>query len=188
MRATIETIEAGSLTVKDRNGDVLKLALTAGTVVTEVTPIAIDAIQSGSFIGTAALPGPDGRLVALEVLVFPEAARGSSEGHFPWDLQPQSTMTNATVTTLAKTAQGRELVLQYKGGEKTVLVPESVPIVTFKPARPQPVGRRLQGHRDSGAEGRHADCPARAGRAQRLCAADVGQPSSGTPPRFPIVP
>jgi hypothetical protein len=101
--------------------------------VNEVTPIEPTAIAPGSFIGTAALPGPDGSLSALEVLVFPEAARGTGEGHGPWDLQPGSTMTNATVAQVVATPQGRSMTLKYKDGEKTVVVPEGVPIVTFKP-------------------------------------------------------
>jgi hypothetical protein len=76
----------------------------------------------------------DGSLQAIEVLVFPEAARGAGEGHYPWDLQPGSMMTNATVGDMASTAQGRSLKLRYKGGEQTVLVPANVPVVTFKPA------------------------------------------------------
>ena len=66
----------------------------------EVLPIDPEAIQSGKFVGTAAMPGADGSLAALEVLVFPEAARGTGEGHSQWDLQPGSTMTNATVTAV----------------------------------------------------------------------------------------
>lgn len=134
LRATIEKIDATTMTVKERNGEVITLALPDSVAVTEVVPIAIEAIQPGAFVGAASLPDAAGKLVALEVLVFPEAARGSSEGHYPWDLQPQSMMTNATVADLARTAQGRTLSLKYKGGEQTVLVPETVPIVTFKPA------------------------------------------------------
>jgi hypothetical protein len=89
--------------------------------------------RAGSYIGTAAMPAADGTLNALEVLVFPEAARGTGEGHVAWDLQPGSTMTNATVVEVAAAPQGRTLKLRYKDGEKTVAVPDGVPIVTFKP-------------------------------------------------------
>jgi hypothetical protein len=75
----------------------------------------------------------DGKLRALEVLVFPEAARGAGEGHTAWDLQPGSTMTNATVSQVASAAEGRTLQLRYKDGEKTIEVPVGVPVVTFKP-------------------------------------------------------
>jgi hypothetical protein len=79
------------------------------------------------------MPQSDGTLRALEVLLFPEAARGTGEGHTAWDLQPGSMMTNATVAEVTGAAQGRVLRLRYKDGEKTVEVPAGVPVVTFKP-------------------------------------------------------
>jgi hypothetical protein len=110
------------------------LTLPEETGVAEVMPTDISSIQPGSFVGTAALPrAADGKLEALEVVVFPEAARGAGEGHFPWDLKPESSMTNATVADLARSANGRTLILRYKGGEKTVIVPNGVPIVTLGP-------------------------------------------------------
>jgi hypothetical protein len=133
LRGTVSSFDGQTLVLQERNGEVLRLALDAKLAVNEVLPIALSAIQPGSFIGTAAMAGSDGQLRALEVLVFPEAARGSGEGHYPWDLQPGSTMTNATVADLAASADGRTLRLRYKDGEKTVLVPDGVPIVTFQP-------------------------------------------------------
>jgi hypothetical protein len=133
VRATIEKIDLPRITVRERNGEVLTLTLADNLTINEVVPIEMSAIQPGSFIGTAALTKADGTLEALEVLVFPEAARGSGEGHYPWDLMPQSTMTNATVSGLSQLPKGRELTLRYKDGEKKVVVPEDVPIVTFKP-------------------------------------------------------
>jgi hypothetical protein len=80
------------------------------------------------------MPQADGSLVSLEVLVFPESMRGSGEGHYPWDLQPGSMMTNATVAEVGSAgAKGRRVTLRYKDGEKSIVVPEDVPIVTFEP-------------------------------------------------------
>lgn len=134
LRGSVESFDGTTLVVKERSGEVIRLALDEKFSVTEVLPIELGAIQAGSFVGTAAMPAADGTLRALEVLVFPEAARGSGEGHYPWDLQPGSTMTNATVADLAATPQGRTLKLRYKDGEKTVLVGADAPVVTFKPA------------------------------------------------------
>jgi hypothetical protein len=133
LRATIEKVEPGSITVKERSGEVVTLQLPANLVMTEVLPIDISEIKVGSFIGSAAMPQSDGTLKALEVLVFPENMRGTGEGHRPFDLQPQSTMTNATVDQLVATSDGRTLKLKYKDGEKTLTVPAGAPIVTFKP-------------------------------------------------------
>ena len=133
LRATIEKLDAGSMTVKERSGEIVTLLLADAMVVTEVYPIELGAIQQGAFIGTAAMPRPDGTLDALEVLVLPESARGNGEGHRPYDVQPGSTMTNATVADLLAVPQGRKLLLRYKDGEKTVLVSDTTPVVTFRP-------------------------------------------------------
>jgi len=133
LRATIEKIEGNSMTVKERSGEVITLVLADNLNVNEVFPIALAAIQPGSFIGTAAMPRADGTLDALEVLVLPEAARGNGEGHRPYDLQPGSTMTNATVADLVAAPTGRKLTLRYKDGEKTVNVTDTTPVVSFRP-------------------------------------------------------
>ncbi|SFQ00401.1 hypothetical protein SAMN05216567_110176 [Variovorax sp. OK605] len=137
IRGTIVRVDASTLVVQDRGGEVVSLARPAGMPVSEVYRIKLSDIKRGSFIGTAAMPQPDGTQKALEVVVFPEAARGTGEGHRPWDLMPDSTMTNATVADLASAPKsvrgGQQLRLTYKGGEKTVIVPPDVPVVTFRP-------------------------------------------------------
>ena len=133
LRATVVSYTAPNLVIKERSGKVMSLTMPDETGVVEVIPTDITSIQPGSFIGTAALTRPDGKLEALEVVVFPEAARGSGEGHYPWDLKPDSSMTNATVAELARSSNGRTLILRYKEGEKTVIVADGVPIVTFRP-------------------------------------------------------
>jgi hypothetical protein len=133
LRGTVKSFDGSTLVLAERSGETVALALADNFSVNEVVPIELAVIRAGSFIGTAALPAADGTLRALEVLVFPEAARGTGEGHSAWDLQPGSTMTNATVAELATTPQGRSLKLRYKDGEKTVVVPDNVPVVTFKP-------------------------------------------------------
>jgi hypothetical protein len=133
LRATVVSYAAPNLVIKERSGKFISLTVPDETGVVEVIPTDITSIQPGSFIGTAALPRADGKLESLEVVVFPEAARGTGEGHYPWDLKPESSMTNATVADLARSANGRTLILRYKDGEKTVIVPDGVPIVTFRP-------------------------------------------------------
>jgi hypothetical protein len=98
-----------------------------------VVASSVDAITQGSYVGAASMPQPDGTGRALEVLVFPESGRGSGEGHYPWDLQPGSMMTNATVAQVVSVDNARRLTLKYKDGEKTIVVPPGAPIVTFEP-------------------------------------------------------
>ena len=133
LRGTIQKYEAPLLTLRERSGEVITLTLADPLTFQEVLPIDLSAIQPGAFVGTAAVPRTDGTLESLEVVVFPETARGTGEGHYPWDLKPDSTMTNATVADLVGVPNGRRLTLRYKDGEKTVVVPDNVPVVTFKP-------------------------------------------------------
>ena len=91
-------------------------------------------IKPGTFIGTAAKTDAKGKLTAQEVVVFPEAVRGTGEGHYAWDLGPHSSMTNANVDAVVESTKGSDLHLSYKGGSNTVTVPPNVPIVTFIPA------------------------------------------------------
>ena len=69
-----------------------------------LVPAKLDDIKSGTFVGTAATPGPNGALVASEVHIFPEALRGTGEGHRPMPPMPGSTMTNATVAGVSSPA------------------------------------------------------------------------------------
>ena len=131
IRGVIDGIDATELRVVNSGGNKVTLKMTDATAVTVIAPIDIDAVKPGSFIGTAAVTQPDGTLKALEIQVFPEAMRGVGEGHRPWDLGSDSTMTNGTVGDL-KVANGRTLTLVYKGGEKIVHVPEHAPTITYE--------------------------------------------------------
>lgn len=136
IRGNIVSITPASMVVKARSGEVVDLLMADNMRVSEVYPIKLEDIKPGSYIGTAALPQADGTQKAIAVSVFPEAARGTAEGHGPFDLLPQSTMTNATVddvATMTNSATGRTLKLKYKGGEKTVIVPADAPVVTSRP-------------------------------------------------------
>ncbi len=133
LRGVVQSVAAQSITVKARSGEVIVLALSDKLVVNEVFPIALADIQPGSFIGTAGVPQADGSQRAIAVTVFPDSARGAGEGHRPFDLQPESTMTNATVAVVAASPAGRKLQLKYKDGEKTIVVPPDAPVVSFRP-------------------------------------------------------
>jgi hypothetical protein len=130
----VVALDGLSLQVKSRSGETLAIKLADNYVVTAVVKIDATAIKPGSFVGTASMPQPDGTLTSLEVLVLPESMRGTNEGHYPWDLRPGSMMTNATVVDVVSAGQGaRRMTLKYKDGEKSIVVPEDVPIVTFEP-------------------------------------------------------
>ena len=133
IRGEVVAIDGMKLQVRTRGGEAVDIALDDQYTVNAVVGIALGAITNGSYVGTATVPQDDGTLRALEVLVFPESGRGSGEGHYPWDLQPGSMMTNATVAEIVTAGNGRRMTLKYKDGEKVVVVPPTVPIVTFEP-------------------------------------------------------
>jgi hypothetical protein len=133
IRGDVVAIEGQKLQVRSRSGEMLSIDLADQYTVTSVVRIAPEAITPGSFVGTAAVPQPDGTERALEVLVFPESGRGSGEGHYAWDLQPGSMMTNATVAKVVDIDNARRMTLKYKDGENVVTIPPNIPIVTFEP-------------------------------------------------------
>jgi hypothetical protein len=134
VRGTIERVDEGGILVRSREGASLPIALAPDVGVSAVTRAELGAVGPGTYIGTAAMPQADGSLRAIEVLVFPEAMRGAGEGHGPWDLLPESTMTNATVADTVTGVDGRTLTLNYKGQSKRVVVPADAPVVTLVPA------------------------------------------------------
>ena len=133
IRGDVVALDGNTLQVKTRAGEALTVKLADNFGVSAIVKRDLAAVVPGAFIGTATMPRADGTLQALEVLVFPESARGSGEGHYPWDLQPGSMMTNATVFDVVTVDAARRMTLKYKDGEKLVVVPPDAPIVTFEP-------------------------------------------------------
>lgn len=131
IRGTITGVDGNVLSVKSRDGKDLKINLAENVGVATTKAITLKDLKPGDYVGTTAMKGADGRLVAVEVHTIPKVA---PEGHGPWDLQPGSTMTNAYVASTVQASGGEELTLQYKGGSQKILVPSGTPIVTNVPA------------------------------------------------------
>ena len=131
VRGTIEGVEGDTLAVKSRSGEDVKLHMSGDIRIVGITRIGLADIKVGSFIGTTTVPGPDGMPTAVEVHVFPEAMRGTGEGSRPYDLKPNSSMTNATVAESVVSNDGHTLLIKYKDGEKKVLVGPETPVVTY---------------------------------------------------------
>jgi hypothetical protein len=134
VRGAIETVDGDMLMVKSRGGEDVKLHMTTDVKIVGITKISLSDIKVGSFIGATTVPGPDGMPTAVEVHVFPENMRGTGEGSRPYDLKPNSTMTNATVSESVVGNDGHTLLVKYKDGEKKVLVTPETPVVTYVPA------------------------------------------------------
>ena len=133
VRGTIESVDGMAYAVKTRNGESVKVVLADKPLFVAMAKASMADIKPGMFVGSTAMPEPDGSLRAVEVHIFPEAMRGTGEGHRPWDLAPQATMTNANVETAVTGVGGQTLTVKYKGGEKTLKVTPETAVVTYAP-------------------------------------------------------
>ncbi len=134
VRGTIASLDGTKLVVHGKDGKDIAVTLGEKTGVVAVVKASIEDIKPGVFIGTATKDAEDSTLRSVEVVVFPEAMKGTAEGHYPWDLPGASKMTNATVTNNVKGVDGQTVTVTYKGGEKKIQIPADVPIVTLVPA------------------------------------------------------
>jgi outer membrane lipoprotein SlyB len=133
VRGTIDKVDGDTLMVKSRDGTELTIVLAPDAKAAAIVKASLADIKQGGYVGVTGMPQPDGSQKAVEVHIFPEALRGLGEGHRPWDLLPQSTMTNANVEQAVTAADGQTLTLKYKDGEKKVIVPTDAQIVAFAP-------------------------------------------------------
>jgi hypothetical protein len=136
IRGQVASLKGETLLVKSRDGRDVSLTLAPDFAVLGIVKAKLSDIKAGDFVGVAAIPGKDGRLHAQEVLLFPEAARGTGEGHYPWDLRGKGeSMTNATVAQVERVSSGKSrlLHLKHKDGTVEIVVGPKTPIVTFAP-------------------------------------------------------
>ena len=133
VRGTVEGMDGPVYLVKTRSGDTVKVAVTDKPLFVAMVKASMADIKPGMFVGSTAMPGPDGSLQAVEVHIFPEAMRGTGEGHRPYDPVPNSTMTNGTAGVTVASSDGSSMVVKYKDGEKKLLVTPETVVVTYAP-------------------------------------------------------
>jgi len=132
LRGTIERVDGSTLTLKPIEGASIKLSLSDKALIVAVVKASMADIKEGTFLGSAALPQPDGSQKALEVHIFPEQMRGTGEGHRPYAPVPNSTMTNGTAGATVAGVDGSTILIKYKDGEKRIVVTPNVPIVRYE--------------------------------------------------------
>jgi hypothetical protein len=145
VRATITSIDGRTLTVKARDGAEVKVNLLDNAAVNEIAKAALADVKTGAYVAVTGLPQPDGSQKALAVYIYPEAQRGLGEGHRPWDLVPNSTMTNATVDSQIAGKDGQTLTVKYKDGEQKVLMTPAteITVATKKSAADLKPGQKI---------------------------------------------
>ena len=134
IRGTLEQVDGNLLSVKARSGEVMKVKVPDNVVIIGIAKASMADVGKGKYIGTTTVGQRDGALVAEEVHIFPENMRGTGEGHRDWDLRPESKMTNANVADIKNMGDGRVMTVQYKGGEKQVLITPRTSVVSYEPA------------------------------------------------------
>ena len=132
LRGVIEKIDGRTVLAKSTKGEPLKLNLGDKVLVVAAVKASAADIKEGLFVGSGAMPQPDGSQKALEVHIFAESMRGTGEGHWPWDGAPNSTMTNGTVGAAVAGVDGPVITLKYRDGEKKIVVTPNVPIVRYE--------------------------------------------------------
>jgi hypothetical protein len=135
LRGTIERVapDRQSFDVKTRDGQERTLRLAAGAKVARVVAASLADVKPGVYVGVAAVPGEGDALKALEVHIFPESMRGVGDGFRPFDLAPGSTMTNGAVNVRVDAVDGPQIVVAYNGGQKSIVIDKSTPIVAIAP-------------------------------------------------------
>jgi hypothetical protein len=131
IRGTIERVEGPVYVVKNRDGAELKLTVTDNPLFVAIVKSTMADIKPGMFVGSTGMSQPDGSQKAIEVHIFPESMRGTGEGHYDWDLKPQTKMTNANVEQTVAGVDGPILSVKYKDGEKKLLVTPETAVVTY---------------------------------------------------------
>src|ERR1700744_1990004 len=131
IRGTIESVDGKTLSIKTREGTDVKVNMTDDITVIGIAKSSLSDIKPNSYIGVSGMPQSDGSQKALAIHIFPEAMRGAAEGFRPWDLRPNSTMTNATVAQSVTGVDGQVIDVKYKDGEKKVVVTPDTAIVAF---------------------------------------------------------
>lgn len=132
LRGVIEKVDGNTVTAKSDKGDELKINLADKMLVVAVVKASLADIKDGDFIGSGAMPQPDGSQKAIEVHIFAESMRGTGEGFRPWDGAPNSTMTNGTAGSAVTGVDGPVVTVKYKDGEKKIIVTPDVPIVRYE--------------------------------------------------------
>src|SRR3981081_267038 len=131
IRGTIESVEGPVYVVKNRDGAELKLTVPDNPLFVAISPSTMADIKPGMFVGSAGMMQADGTQKAIEVHIFPESMRGTGEGHYDWDLKPQSKMTNGNVEQTVGGVEGPVLSVKYKDGEKKLMVSPETVVVTY---------------------------------------------------------
>jgi hypothetical protein len=131
IRGTVEKLDGHTLTVKSRDGQSMTVTLADNVGVVYLVKKSMADVKSGDYLASTGIKGTDGKIHAIEVRIFPEALRGAGEGQYPWDLKPDTVMTNATAGQITKAPDGDVVTVTYKGSTSDYTIDPTTPIFTY---------------------------------------------------------
>ena len=131
IRGTVEKLDGQKLMIKSRDGAPVVVELAPNFAVSALVKKSLADVKEGDYVASAGVKGTDGKIHAVEVRIFPEALRGAGEGQYPWDLSPDSVMTNATVSGTAAASDGKVLKVTYKGTTSEYEVGPECPVFGY---------------------------------------------------------
>ena len=131
VRGTIEKLDGNKLTVKSRDGQDVDVTLADNVGIVYLVKKSLADIKTGDYLASTGLKGTDGKIHAIEVRIFPDALRGAGEGQYPWDLKPDTVMTNATAGTMTKEGDSNVVSVTYKGTTSDYIIDPTTPIFTY---------------------------------------------------------
>jgi len=140
IRGQIEKVDGATYVLKARDGTMLNVKLADDAGVSALERASLADIKNDTFIGIDGMPKPDDSIEAFSIHIFLPAQRGVvPDRHGPWDARPNSTMTNAYVTSIVKEKDGETLTVKYKDGEKKVIVTPQTVIAAAAPAKKEEI-------------------------------------------------
>jgi hypothetical protein len=125
IRGTVTAFDGKTIAVATREGRAVEVQLPETVNVAGTQAFTLADLKPGTVLGVTTVRRADGQLIAIDVRPIPPTAR---LGLSPFDLQPESTMTNAALEAQVVSADGAELTLNHGGGTLKVLVPPGTPM------------------------------------------------------------
>lgn len=120
IRGLIQAFDGKVLNVDTFDGRKVTIDVPADLRVTTTKPFSLSEVKPGMKLGVTTVKAPDGTIIAIDVRPISATA---SEGLSPYDLKPDSVMTNGIVEATVASSKGPELTLNYKTGTVKVIVP-----------------------------------------------------------------
>ena len=137
LNGTIERVDGNTVYAKGRDGSAITLKLADNATVTAVLKATVADIKPGAYIGSGAMPQPDGSQKAIEVHIFAKPQEDNGHHYAGWYGAPSGTMTNGfvepagTVGAALAGAGEPSFMVKYHDGEKRIIVPANAHVVRY---------------------------------------------------------